>query len=405
VAALLHVLLNDLPVGTLSRERSDGCEFRLLESYKQAYPRPVLGQVFLDDLDQVQRTRSKVPSWFSNLLPEGPLRALVAQRAGILASREFFLLRHLGEDLPGAVRIVADPSASEPEETDLFDAKSSEADGDSWHFSLAGVQLKFSVRRGERGLTIPVSGRGGDWIVKLPDSRYPGVPENEYATMRWAEACGIPIPELELVDVADITGLPDAVGTFHERRALAVRRFDRRADGSRVHMEDFAQILGLYPEEKYKKFNYETLARVIWSLAGEEGLAAFLLRLVFMAASGNGDAHHKNWTLLYPDGVRAELSPAYDQVATIPYKADDTLALNLAKSKRWEDVTFESFQRMARKIGADPAWMAERVRTAVDRVVSTWSATSAEFGYDRATRAVLVGHMKRIPLLCGDSRA
>ena len=48
--------------------------------------------------------------------------------------------------------------------------------------------------------------------------------------------------------------------------------------------------------------------------------------------------------------------------------------------------------------------MAERVRTAVDRVVSTWSATSAEFGYDRATRAVLVGHMKRIPLLRGDSR-
>ncbi|WP_295583672.1 type II toxin-antitoxin system HipA family toxin [uncultured Lamprocystis sp.] len=405
MAALLRVLLNDLPVGTLSRERSDGCAFRLLESYKQAYPRPVLGQAFLDDLDQVQRTRSKVPSWFSNLLPEGPLRALVAQRAGVLASREFFLLRHLGEDLPGAVRIVADPSASDPEEMEPLDEAPGEADGDSWHFSLAGVQLKFSARRGERGLTIPVSGRGGDWIVKLPDSRYPRVPENEYATMRWAEACGIPIPELEPVDVADITGLPEAVGAFHERRALAVRRFDRRADGSRVHMEDFAQILGLYPEEKYKKFNYETLARVIWSLAGEEGLAAFLLRLVFMVASGNGDAHHKNWTLLYPDGVRAVLSPAYDQVATIPYKADDTLALNLAKSKRWEDVTFESFQRMARKIGVDPAWIAERVRTAVDRVVSTWSATSAEFGYDRATRAILVGHMKRIPLLRGDSRA
>ncbi len=405
MAALLRVLLNDLPVGTLTRERSDGCAFRLLESYKQAYPRLVLGQAFLDDLDQVQRTRSKVPPWFSNLLPEGPLRALVAQRAGVLASREFFLLRHLGEDLPGAVRIVADPSASEREETDLLDAEPSEADGDSWHFSLAGVQLKFSARRSERGFTIPVSGRGGDWIAKLPDSRYPGVPENEYASMRWAEACGIPIPELELVDVADITGLPDAVGTFHERRVLAVRRFDRRADGSRIHMEDFAQILGLYPEEKYKKFNYETLARVIWSLAGEEGLAAFLLRLVFMVASGNGDAHHKNWTLLYSDGVRAELSPAYDQVATIPYKADDTLALNLAKSKRWEDVTFESFQRMARKIGADPAWLAERVRTAVGRVVDAWNATGAEFGYDRATRAVLVGHMKRIPLLRGDSRA
>ena len=399
MAVSLRVLLDDLQVGTLSQDRNDRCEFRLLESYKQAYPRPVLGQVFLDDLDQVQRTRSKVPPWFSNLLPEGPLRDLVAERASVAPSRELYLLRHLGEDLPGAVRIVVDPTAGESEESGESEEESGREDDDSWHFSLAGVQLKFSARRGERGLTIPVSGRGGDWIVKLPDARDPRVPENEYATMRWAQASGIPIPELELVNVSEISGLPNSIGNFHESRALAVRRFDRRPDGGRVHMEDFAQILGLYPEEKYRKYNYETMASLVYSLNGEEGLETFVLRLVFTVASGNGDAHHKNWSLLYPDGNRAELSPAYDQVSTIPYKTDDRQALNFARSKRWEDVGIESFRRMARNIGADESRMVEHTRAAMEVIVQTWSALGTEIGYDRETREALVRHMKRTPLL------
>ena len=63
---ILRVLLHDMPVGTLSLNRNDGGEFRLLESYKKAYPRPVLGQVFLDDLDKVHSSRARVPPWFSN---------------------------------------------------------------------------------------------------------------------------------------------------------------------------------------------------------------------------------------------------------------------------------------------------------------------------------------------------
>jgi hypothetical protein len=62
----------------------------------------VLGQIFLDDPDQVRSVRAGVPPWFSNLLPEGLLRSLIAKQAGVAETREFFLLRHLGEDLPGA---------------------------------------------------------------------------------------------------------------------------------------------------------------------------------------------------------------------------------------------------------------------------------------------------------------
>lgn len=394
----LRVLLDETPVGTLTLDRNEGCEFRLLESYKRAYPRPVLGQLFLDDPEAVQRSRARVPPWFSNLLPEGPLRDWVARAARVDPSREFFLLHHLGEDLPGAIRIVAENDPVIDEEVSEGGAVERGEDA-PWHFSLAGVQLKFSARRGERGLTIPVGGQGGDWIVKLPDSRFSGVPENEHATMRWAAASGIEVPELELMPVESISGIPAAVGTFSGSRALAIRRFDRPAPGRRVHMEDFAQILGLYPEQKYDKYNYETLARVTLALTGEAGLDRFVRRLLFVIASGNGDAHHKNWSLIYPDGVHPELSPAYDLVSTIQYLPDDRLGLNLAKGKRWEEIGLDAFRRMARKIGVEERWMEARVEAVLDAILAAWREGGGDFGFDAAARERLAAHMRRVPLL------
>lgn len=393
----LSVLLHDVPVGEMTLTKNNGCEFRLLESYKRTYPRPVLGQTFLDDMDKVQTSRSRTPPWFSNLLPEGQLRELIAGRAGVAVHREFFLLRHLGDDLPGAVRIVAEEAPIEEDHPPAPALEQEDPDG-TWHFSLAGVQLKFSALREGRGMTIPMSGRGGDWIVKLPDSRFPRVPENEYATMSWAGASGIAVPDIELISVADISGLPPEALRLPEKLAFAVRRFDRMADGKRVHMEDFAQVLGLYPEEKYKKFNYETLANVILRLVGEPGLDEFVRRLIFIAASGNGDAHHKNWTLIYPDGVQAGLSPAYDLVSTIQYMSEDLLALNLGRSKQWEDVGPETFQRLARRIGADETRMRTRVEAATEAIMGAWQRFAEEFGFDGRARDHILHHQRRIPL-------
>lgn len=401
MARTLRVLLNETPVGLLSLAPGEGSDFRLLESYKVAYPRPVLGQTFLDDLDQIHHTRARVPAWFSNLLPEGPLRELIARQAGMHISREFHLLRHLGEDLPGAVRIVADDDRGEeaPDEAEVLTEEASHGQPEAWHFSLAGVQLKFSANKSERGLTVPISGRGGDWIVKLPDARFRRVPENEYATMRWAQASGIPIPDIELVPTERISGLPTEYAAYPEAYALAIRRFDRPSPGVRVHMEDFAQILSLYPEEKYKKFNHETLGRVILALAGVDGLEDYIHRLVFVIAAGNGDAHHKNWSLVYPDGVNARLSPAYDLVSTIQYQPDDQLALNLGGSKQWADMNMEIFRRMARKIGVDEALMASWVHGARAAILDSWRENGPDFGFDTEARKRIELHLAGIPLL------
>lgn len=400
MAKTLRVLLGDMPVGRLALSASDGCDFRLLESYKRAYPRPVLGQIFLDDPEQVWSTRARVPPWFSNLLPEGLLLGLIAKQAGVAETREFFLLRHLGEDLPGAVRIVRDEADGEPldDETEPAERAGRGAD-DAWHFSLAGVQLKFSARRSEKGLTIPVAGRGGDWIVKLPDARYPDVPRTEHATMQWAKASGVDIPEIDLVPIADITGLPPAYVDHVESYALAIRRFDRPSSGARIHMEDFAQILDLYPHEKYERYNYGTLAKLINALGTAGDLHQYILRIIFMVASGNGDMHHKNWSLIYPDDMNAALSPAYDLVSTIQFNQNDELALNLGGSKKWQDVTEDTFRGMARMVGVDESLMASWVDQARTAVLDAWKSAKADFGYDARGREYIDRHMARVPLL------
>lgn len=399
-AGVLDVHLGDVHVGTLTLLADERIEFVISEEYRQRYPRPVLGQSFEDDLTRRYTSRIRLPHFFSNLLPEGPLRELIAEREHVSRQREFFLIARLGEDLPGAV--VVRPSEvlsfGEPVPIEEPQSPSTPQEQEPLRFSLAGVQLKFSMLRKDRGMTLPTGGRGGDWIVKLPDNRYDHVPENEFSMMTWARAAGITVPEMKLVKVADIQGLPEGI-TLREDLAYAIRRFDRPEPGQRIHMEDMAQVLGLYSDEKYKKYNYETVANVILKVAGLGALHEFLRRLVFIIAIGNADAHHKNWSLLYPDGTHAALSPAYDLVSTIQYIPNDTLALNLAKSKRFEDVSLTSFERLARKLELSTDDVLPVVRSTVSATLDTWSPLHPNLPLSSESKQRIEAHWKRVPLL------
>jgi serine/threonine-protein kinase HipA len=394
------VLLGNTPVGRLQVDGTGAIEFRLLESYKTLFPRPVLGQAFLDDPDEVWRSRVRLPAWFSNLLPEGALRELIARKADAKLVHEYALLHQLRDDLPGNVFLRDEEGSDRADVLDEPDAQTDAGDAVPWKFSLAGVQLKFSgMRSGERALTIPVSGSGGDWIVKLPDQRFPGVPANEHATMSWARASGIDVPEFELIEVSQITGL-DLVGLgMREAQALAVRRFDRPQPGHRVHIEDFAQIVGVYPAAKYTKINYEGLGRLILAIASRSAFEEYLRRLVFMLASGNADAHLKNWSLIYRDGHTAELSPAYDLVSTIQYITDDTLALNLGGSKKWGAVSVATFDRLAVKLRLEPLAVRSIIEETVEKVLRSWRLDGANFGFTLEQRDRLDRHLADIPLL------
>lgn len=352
--------------------------FQLLDSYIHDVNRSVLGLIFEDDLVAIHRSVVRLPPWFSNLLPEGRLREWIAQEKGVSENRELDLLLKVGHDLPGAVRI----SEAEVGQT-VFDAGRREIAVDTdrdnnsrdiWRFSLAGVALKFSMLRSGERFTSPSVGEGGDWIVKLPDQRYQNVPLNEFSMMELARKVGLNVPEVRLVHRDQLTDVPDDLWPDLEDMAYAIRRFDRTPSRGLVHIEDFAQVRGVYPSQKYKG-SFETLAALIYRQYDVESLLEFSRRLVFNYLIGNGDAHLKNWSLIYTDLRRPSLSPAYDLVATAIYRPTDKpedLGLKFAKSRSFKSFTLGNFERLERKVNAGGVGLQDVAYEVIQRTLSSW---------------------------------
>jgi len=379
----LAVELHGRRIGVINRLAGDQQVFAFEEDYIEDPERPTLSLSFKGRGGALVTTfrphSTRVPPFFSNLLPEGHLRTYLAARASVKPEREFFLLAALGADLPGAVLVTPLDHAGRPTTTDAEGRKHDDpaAETATLRFSLAGVQLKFSaIQEARGGLTIPVDGMGGSWIVKLPDTRFSAVPENEFAMLELARTVGIAVPATRLVPVEEIQGLPPAAARL-EDHALAIERFDRGPEGQRIHMEDFAQVFSVFPADKYEGHSYANIAAVLWPETGDEGTWEFVRRLVFTVLIGNGDMHLKNWSLLYPDQRTPVLSPAYDFVSTVPYMPEDRLGLTFGQTRSLIGISKDQVRRFAdaARLPVSPAW--EIVEETVARTVDTWRTLDA----------------------------
>lgn len=402
--SVLEVLLYGEPIGTLTRVEGDRSLFAFNEEYIADQNRPVLGLGFKDKfgelLTEFRPYQTRVMPFFSNLLPEERLREYLAERAGVNPEREFFLLWVLGDDLPGAVTVrPADGEEWPPEAGHALDEEAvRERKEKALRFSLAGVQLKFSALEGaDGGLTIPAKGVGGSWIVKLPSEKYDGVPENEFSMMTLARKIGMNVPALELVDVADIGGLPEDVGAMRGQ-ALAIERFDRLTDGSSVHIEDFAQIFGIYPKDKYKKASMVNIANVVAAESDDADIREFIRRLVFNTLIGNADMHIKNWSMYYPDRRIARLAPAYDFVSTIPYIADNGSALTVSRTKRFEGFDEEELVHLAGRVGLAKALVLDTARETVELFHQHWAEEKNNLPLYPDVISTIDKHLGTVPL-------
>jgi serine/threonine-protein kinase HipA len=365
-----------IDVGLL-RSRSNTNWFEIYDSYWEMRRRPVLGQVF-EDRSRSWRPSSHValPHWFSHLLPEGQLRHAVAEAAGISEATEFQLLATVGaDDLPGAIRVLPwhENSGAEIPATVIEELSDKENDP-ILKFSLAGLQMKFSIQKNERGLTVPVAGTAGNMILKLPDSRpgFDGIPQAEFAAMTLAKNAGIQAPDIELVQPREVEGLGRwASGGL----AFAIVRFDRSTQGRRIHTEEFAQILNIPAAREHVKYsyaNFEAVANIASRLVSVDSVREIINRIVLNVLIGNGDAHLKNWTMVYPDGMNPALSPIYDVLPTVLYVSNDDLGLNLNGSKRFEDVTHKSFARMGEVTDFGASEATTEAKLAVKKVLDAW---------------------------------
>ena len=185
------------------------------------------------------------------------------------------------------------------------------------HSTLSGVQPKVMIpeHHGKQkgAFILPTL------IVKTSDENYPELAINEYICMTLAKACQLETPEFWLSD---------------NHQMFVMRRFDLTAEGHCIGMEDMAVLQGKSTNHKYQG-SYESIGKALnlYSSAPKEDIETFFKMVVLSCLVGNGDGHLKNFAMLYNDPNDMRLSPLYDVVNTQIYMPDDTLALNLAKSK------------------------------------------------------------------------
>ena len=401
-AAALDIFLGKTRVGTIARLDGDASIFTFDEVYLADQDRPTLSLAYKDAngeiIAETRSYRTKIEPFFSNLLPEGTLRDYLARRAGVKAVREYHLLAQLGHDLPGAVRAVA-VDAEETEADELDEEAAGKQAERALRFSLAGVQLKFSAIKAQGkngGLTIPVTGSGGDWIVKLPSARHPDVPEAEFAAMKLAAKIGIDVPEIDLVPLDQIDGIPEGITRYGES-AFAIRRFDRGEEGP-VHTEDFAQVFGVFADDKYENASYRQILNVLAIETDEQSVVEFVRRLTYSVLIGNGDMHLKNWSLIYPDRRNALLAPAYDLLSTLAYIPGDDAALKFHSSREWASYTYDELEAIADKARLPAKLITATAKDVVAQFDDAWSNESGHLPFPDDVRSAIERHRKTLAI-------
>jgi len=405
--SVLTLSLHGRRVGYLAGYRNGRNVLGFADDFRNDPARPTFSLITHPRFPKAQDVMSspwvrnqRLPPALSNLLPEGALRELLAQGLKTHVDNEFQLFAHLGGDLPGA--LVATPT--EPQDVPAFvlrthgqaQAVKFNASRQSRKFSLAGVQMKFSMKEKDGSYNFS-EGELGDWIIKTPSTQHEYVPLNEFTAMSLAALVGIDIPEIRLVELNKLTQLPQ-IKLPDEEFAFAIKRFDR-LDGQRIHMEDFAQVLVKYPHEKYDSANYEQVAKVIYDYSAD-GLADaqhFARRLLVNILLANGDAHLKNWSLLYQDKISPRLSPAYDIVTTSVYIDNEQgYALNLGKTKRWLAVSMTNFQAWAVRAGIPWRVIRPHLSDTMEKARDLWPKVLHDLPMNERHKKKLKSHWRQL---------
>lgn len=346
--------------------------------------------------------RQRLHPVLSNLLPEGALREWFAQVLKVHPDNEFPLFAQLAADLPGA--IVAKPVAPDQIPEGVLDHRTQVEVVPRMmlagrpRFSLAGVQMKFSMHQTDGRFNLSQPDTLGDWIVKTPSTRHQDVPVNEYTVMKLAELVGVEIPDIKLVHLDQLKGLPP-INLPSEKYAYAIRRYDRDENDGRIHAEDFAQVLFKYPHEKYSVTNCEQIGKVLYQFTGH-GLAniqQMARRLLVNILLGNGDAHLKNWSLIYPDRLTAELAPAYDIVYTQAYIPEESqVSLNLAGNKDWYVMNMGHFEVWAKSVGAPWRAIKPHLDDVMEKARGIWPDYLDDAPMNAAHKLSLHGHWRKL---------
>jgi serine/threonine-protein kinase HipA len=183
---------------------------------------------------------------------------------------------------------------------------------------ISGVQPKVLAQI-ENKATLKLE----DYIVKSWGEEYPELALNEYLCMRVVQKANVCVPEFYL---------------SQDRKLFIMKRFDIKDDNTYLGFEDMCVLFGKNRDDKYEG-TYEQIAKTIKTFVSpkykKESLENFFKMIVINFLLKNGDAHLKNFGLIYDDISNIKLAPAYDVVTTTMYIKNDIPALHLLGSKKW----------------------------------------------------------------------
>ncbi len=378
----LRVWIHDQAVGSIERDKMGEVRLRYSDTVRGSQPfnTPVLSCSLLLSTKQMKAT-----AFVDGLLPEGDYRRWLAERARILATDSFGLIKHYGRDIAGAVQFL--PEGEHPVDDAHWAIESLASDQlnqmiadlplnpfaiiDESELSLAGLQAKMLlVAQGDGTWARPLGGRPSTHILKRDSDRHPGVVAAECDALALARHVGL-------------TTVNAHVERHGDYDCILVERFDRVIDDAgnvtgRVHQEDACQALGLSPLQKYELHHggggptFQQVASLLDRYAADpvgelDRLAAVA---AFTAIIGNADAHGKNTAFIIERNGSIRLTPLYDTVPTVLFpRLRAEAAMTLGGAVTFGGMNLAAIEREATRWHHSPKSAAAAATECADRML------------------------------------
>jgi len=368
----LNVYLNLIFIGKLSKEKG-----RLSFVYDQQYVldnrAPLSASL---PLQVMSFDHNSTSPFFSGLLPDEPVRSRLAHYLHISSSNTFALLKAIGGECAGSISLYP------PEDKINFNAKyqykelnNVEANklfaslerhpllaGDEGiRISGAGAQNKLVISFVNGNVAIPLESTPSTHIIKPAIKRLEDTVFNEYFCMQLAYNIGLNVPKVEIL-------------WLDKTPYYLIRRYDRNYKNPknilRLHQEDFCQALDISPEMKYENEGGPSLSKCFTFLDSRisNGKIAGINKInlfdaiIFNFIIGNGDAHGKNFSILYTESGE-QLAPLYDLLCTIVYdnSINAKMAMKISSKYKFHDVQLRHFEQFAEMVGFKNTFLKTRV--------------------------------------------
>jgi len=342
--------------------------------------------------------------FFSNLLPEGDIRELIAKVVHVSKNNDFALLREIGGECAGAVSIL--PEGRTPLDSggyqeiswddleDLLEGRAKKpllASRKDLRLSLAGVQDKLPIYLSAGKLHLPTENAPSSHILKPQIRGFYDTVHNEAFCMMLAKR--IFTPSSRIPEVSILHGKRKSAND-----ALIIERYDRSTldNGAirRIHQEDFCQALGYLANRKYENEGGPGL-KECFALLSRFSTQPLVDRLhllkwvVYNFIIGNNDAHAKNLAILFLDG-KPVLAPFYDLICTQVYpELSKKMSMRIGGEIRHEYVHLRHWERFAQEINVKEKLVIELLKEYSISIPNEAEALAEDFARLHGRREIL----------------